>query len=70
VSGPTATVRVRLVVEVRLTSSWGADCTLGQIHRQGTQESVEALQRVLGDAKMRIVEATACDVVVHSEGKP
>lgn len=73
-SGHKASVKVRLLVDVTLGSVWGSDATMAQVHAQGTREAIEAVQRRLcaedAGGKFRVVESTACDVVVHYEGKP
>ncbi|WP_164016855.1 hypothetical protein [Pyxidicoccus trucidator] len=67
----TATVRVRVMVEVTLNARWGSDCTIGQVHDQGTREAVAHVQGRLATATgVRVLEATACDMVVRSEDKP
>lgn len=65
-----ATVRVRVVVEVSLNANWGADCTVAQVHSQGTREATEAVQRKLAGEGFRVLEAKACDMVTTLEGKP
>ncbi|WFG54171.1 hypothetical protein Mx9_p64 [Myxococcus phage Mx9] len=64
----TATVKVRVVVEVNYQSAWGQDCSIGQVYDQGTRESVEQVRRLLETATgVRIVEAVSTDVVVRVE---
>jgi hypothetical protein len=64
----TATVRVRVVVEVALNSCWGDDCTIGQVHAQGTREAVEHVrQRLVAATGIRVLEAVSTDVVMRSE---
>ena len=66
---PSATVRVRIVVEVRASGTWGPDCTLGQIHDQALESAGAILGRALGAAPVRIIETIATDVIVH-HGEP
>lgn len=66
---PIATVRVRVVVDVPVSSSWGADCTLGQIHAQATEAATTMVSNALTRG-MRVVEAKACNIVVACEDKP
>lgn len=70
-AGKTATVKVRLVVEVDTRGAWGEDCSMGQIRKQGTEEAVNALRRAIEAAnglrpvvRFRIVSMDACDMVV------
>lgn len=67
----TAKVRVRVVVEVSTSSAWGPDCTIGQVYAQGASGAVKQVARALnGLSGARVVEASACEVVVTCEGKP
>lgn len=64
----TAMVKVRVVVEVSKHSTWGQDCSIGQVYDQGTREAVEHVRRLLESATgVRIVEAVSTDVVVRVE---
>jgi hypothetical protein len=69
-SAPVATVRVRLVVEVKTSGAWGADCTIGQIQKQGVESATAIVQRQLGAAGIRIVGVSAVDMVVNCEEAP
>jgi hypothetical protein len=59
-----ATVRVRVVVEVPVRSTWGSDCTVAQVQKQGIEEAVGALRRVVGSSGIRFVNVESCDMVV------
>lgn len=66
----TTFVRVRLLVEVDLGSTWGADCSVGQVRAQATREATEMLQRRLakeGGRPIKIVELAGLDVIVRSD---
>ena len=71
-----ATVKVRLVVEVDAPGTWGEDCTVAQIRSQGQQSAIGALTRVLSDDNERrghprfhIVAIDAVHMVVPLETK-
>lgn len=71
-----ATVKVRMVVEVTPSGSWGDDCTMGQIQKQGTQAALDALSNALftdnerrPSKRFRIVSIDACDMVVALGGE-
>jgi hypothetical protein len=74
-TGKTATVRVRLVVEVDANGVWGEDATMSQIRSQGTEAAVNGLTRVItegqraGNPAVRILEVAAVNMVVRLEGK-
>ena len=66
----TATVRVTVVVEVSLNSTWGPDCTMQQVYGQGTQEAIAHVRNRLQTATgCRVVGATSTDIMVHQEAK-
>ena len=66
----TASVRVRLVVEVKPSDTWGDDCTLGQVQKQGVTAALAILERALGEnSRVRIVGVDSCDVVLNEERK-
>jgi hypothetical protein len=75
-SGKTATVRVRLVVEVTAHGAWGEDCTMGQIRKQGVEQATNSITTALSDyndrrpsPRFRIVSVDACDMVIPLEAK-
>lgn len=64
----TATVRVRVVVEVTLNSHWGADATVGEVHKVGTREAVDHVRgRLVNATGVRVLDAVTSEVVVRSE---
>jgi hypothetical protein len=44
---PRATVRVRLTIEMDAAGVWGADCSIGQVHRQARETVENALRQGL-----------------------
>lgn len=69
-SRKTEVVRVRVELEVTLAGAWGPDCTLGQIHDQAAAGALGSVRRKLAeDATVRIIGATAVEVVTREEGK-
>lgn len=63
-----ATVKVKLVVEVQSHGSWGQDCTIAQAKDQGLEAAMANLQRALGTASgIKVIRAEAVDIVVHCE---
>lgn len=69
-SQPTATARVKIEVEVTLSQPWGPEFTIKEIHRTGVKEAVDVLTAIISRGGIRLIGATACDVVVHMNGKP
>jgi hypothetical protein len=65
-----ATVRVRVVVEVPVRGTWGADCTVAQVQRQGIEEATNVLRRVAGSSGIRFVRVESCDMTVSIVGEP
>jgi hypothetical protein len=47
----TTRARVRVTLEIDMPDSWGADCSLAQVFRQGEQGAIDLLRRhfSLGD---------------------
>lgn len=62
------TVTVHLVVKVEVKGTWGGDCTLEQIRKQGTTEAVNSLSRTLADKGVAIIKVDAREVVVSESG--
>lgn len=64
-SKQSATVRVRLVLEVESHGAWGEDCSIAQAKRQGLSDAMGNLRRVLGEAHgITIVECVGTDIVI------
>lgn len=64
----TSTVKVRVLLEVSETSTWGQDCSIGQVYDQGTREAVARVRRLLESANgVRVAEVVSTDVVVRVE---
>ncbi|NPC72932.1 hypothetical protein HPP05_24610 [Corallococcus exiguus] len=66
-SKATATVKVRLVVEVKVKSAWGDDCTVGQVQAQGTREAIATVTRLLTDSAASVVQVDACAMTLSRE---
>ncbi len=66
-----ATVKVKLVVEVQSHGAWGQDCTISQAKDQGLEGALANLQRALGTAQgIKVIRSEAVDIVIHcGEGK-
>lgn len=64
-----ATALVRVTIEVDAGSSWGPDCTVGQIRDQAGREAVARIQNALAAAKTpcAIVGRPAVVSVMHGE---
>lgn len=65
-----ATVRVRVTVEVAVSSSWGGDCPLSQVRKQGAEEGENIVRNALAGHKrltVRGVEALEMTVVDEVE---
>ena len=60
-----AIARVQIVVEVKLSQPWGPDATMGQAHRQATEE---ALQKVRSIPGVMVVGSPRVQVVTFEEG--
>ncbi|RKH03661.1 hypothetical protein [Corallococcus carmarthensis] len=66
-SKATATVKVRLVVEVKVNSAWGDNCTVGQVQEQGTREAIATVTRLLTDSAASVVQVDACVMTLSRE---
>jgi hypothetical protein len=45
-----ANARVQLTIEVDVGSSWGSDCTVAQVHKQGEEEAIGCVRQLLQEA--------------------
>jgi hypothetical protein len=64
-------VKVRVVVEVEMTSGWGKDCTLGQMCDQAQDEALRRVQNALRNTfGLRVTEAAVTDVNTAFKGAP
>lgn len=66
---PSAAIRVQILVEVSLSASWGGDCTVSQVYDQGVQQATTAVAKALTDGRMKLIRATACDLVISTGEK-
>lgn len=59
--------RVTLTVELALTSGWGPDCTMEQIHRQASDEAIGRLRNLRtangGFPNIKIIGEPTIDMV-------
>lgn len=63
-----ATVRVRVVVGVEVSSVWGGDCPVSQVRKQGSEEAEGAVRRALKDAKgLTILGVESLEMTVVNE---
>lgn len=70
-SRATATVRVRVVVEVAVGGVWGSDCTIGQARAQGTQGALDTVQRLIQEHGRGIIHVVGVEAdVMTLENKP
>lgn len=44
-----ATATVELKLEVRVSSHWGDDCTVSQVHDQSESQAIGAVKRLISD---------------------
>jgi hypothetical protein len=66
----TATVKVRVVVGVTLSSVWGDDCTVAQVRTQGAKEAEEAVWKALaGQGRFGVLGVEALEMVLTSEAE-
>ncbi len=52
-----ASARVQLTIEVDVGSSWGGDCTVAQVHKQGEEEAIGCVRQLLDEARRSDVHA-------------
>lgn len=67
-----ASARVTLEVEIQVSSKWGADCSIQQVHQQALEEASVKLSRVIAESEaggIRIVGNPKISAVIV-EGKP
>lgn len=71
-----ATVLVRVVLEVPVGGTWGSDCTVEQAHQQGEKEALGQVSRLLESDTMgratgvRVVQVLNSNVVIKKEREP
>jgi hypothetical protein len=52
----TAGARVILTIEVSRCGSWGAECTVAQVHKQAAETAVDYVRKcVEGDTRLRVI---------------
>jgi hypothetical protein len=60
--------RVRVVVEVDVSDTWGGDCTMSQVNRQARTAALEELRRLIGPtANVALIAAPFVEAVVAEE---
>lgn len=64
-----ATVRVRVVIDVPVRGAWGPTCTVAQVQRQSIEEATAVLRRVAGTSGIRFVRVESCDMTVSLGGR-
>lgn len=66
----TASVKMRLLVEVAPTDTWGDDCSIAQIERQGREAAISVAQALSAkDPRVRLVEIPdSTSIVLHVDG--
>jgi len=62
---------VQLTVEVSGLGSWGAGCTVEQVHRQAAEEAIGKLSRATGQTRdFRIVGKPVVRVITIDQDQP
>ncbi len=61
-----ATAHVTLTVEITVGSTWGDNCTVGQIYKQAAEEALGIIDRLLGE-QIRIVGRPVVTAVAIEE---
>lgn len=51
----TATAKVQVILEINIPSSWGDDCTVGQVGKQAIDSAKGILRRTLADTDIKIL---------------
>lgn len=70
-SRTTATVRVRLVVDVTTASAWGPDCTIQQVREQGASQAENILRNALKEEKRaRVANVESLHITIDEGGMP
>lgn len=52
-SGGLTTARVQITLDVASGSSWGDDCTLGQVHKQAAEGAINHINQLIRDGRLR-----------------
>lgn len=67
-----ATAVVTLTLEVGAFSSWRADCSVDQIHRQASKEVASAVEKFLREKRIsvRIVGTPTVRTIITREDRP
>jgi len=50
----TGKARVQLTIEVELATTWGDNCTIGQLHKQGAEDAIGEVRRKLNNSGAQI----------------
>lgn len=67
----TTRARVRVVLDVALSSTWAENCPVGQVHDQALREARLHVEQVLGNVPgVRVAEVASVDVVTRVEPAP
>lgn len=66
----TATVRIRVVVGVEVSSTWGPNCTVAQVRDQGAREGEAAVRQALSEATaLKVLGVEALEMTVVNEAE-
>lgn len=67
----TTSARVTLTLDIAVRSTWGADCSMEQVHRQATEEAVGYIKRLTDKDRNCVLvkdpEVVAVMATAHSE---
>ncbi len=68
----TATARVQILVEVRVPSTWGPECSIGQLHKQAAGEARAKLLVLAADKREFTIvgEPDVVGIITTSDGNP
>lgn len=67
----TAYAVVTLTVEVEVGSSWGNECTLGQVHKQAKDSAIGFINQIAAknQRRIKIVGELKVKTVINAEGE-
>lgn len=57
-----AMARVKVTLDLPVSSSWGAGCTVSQVHKQAGEEANEKVRKFFNDQKLLGATITSMEV--------
>lgn len=65
----TATARATVTVDIRVSGSWGANCTIGQLQQQASEAAKNAVTRALQNVDGTVIGDVQITSIIHIQPK-